>query len=243
MPRFFVDTAPAGDRVTLTGEDARHIARSLRMQPGEALTVCDGGGRDFDCEIETVEAEAVCVRVVGSHASRGEPSVDAALYMALPKADKMELIVQKAVELGVREIVPVFTARCVSRPDRRALAKKIERWSKIAAEAAKQCGRGRIPRVRDAMTFEEAVSEAAKADAPLFLYEGERENGLRQALRRAPFATAALLVGPEGGFAAEEAEAAGAAGLWSVSLGPRILRCETAPLAALAAVMYESGNF
>lgn len=242
MPRFFVDTAPAEGSLTLAGEDARHIARSLRMQPGEALTVCDGAGRDLDCEIERVEPEAVRVRIVRSHPSRGEPSVRAALYMALPKADKMELIVQKAVELGACEIVPVLASRCVSRPEGGALSKKIARWGKIAAEAAKQCGRGRIPAVRDALPFAGALAEAARADAPLFLYEGERENGLRQALRRAPFASASIFVGPEGGFSAEEAEAARRAGLWSVSLGARILRCETAPLAALAALMYESGN-
>lgn len=242
MPRFFTDLKPVAGYVTISGEDARHIAKSLRMQPGENLTVCDGEGMDHSCVLEAVSAESITARILESCPSVGEPNTAVVLFMALPKADKMELIIQKCTELGVAEIVPVITSRCVSRPDAKALAKKNERWSKIAEEAAKQSGRGRIPRVRETMTFADALREAAKADTPLFLYEAEREQSFRAALMQREAGRVSIFVGPEGGFAEEEAQAAREAGLIRVSLGPRILRCETAPLAALSVIMYQTNN-
>lgn len=242
MPRFFMKAPPQGGSITLTGEDARHIGCALRMQPGEPLTVCDGAGTDYACVLTAVQPAAVTARVLDVQPSAGEPDIQAALYMALPKADKMELIVQKATELGATEIVPFLSSRCVSRPERKALDKKCARWRKIAAEAAGQCGRGRIPAVRDCVPFETAVKLAVGAALPLMLYEAERENSLRAALTAAPLQTVSIMVGPEGGFSPEEVAQATGAGLRSVSLGTRILRCETAPLAALAAIMYQSGN-
>ena len=162
--------------------------------------------------------------------------------MALPKGDKMDFIVQKATELGAAAIVPYAAARSVSRPDEKSMAKKTARWQKIAREAAMQCGRGVIPAVLPCVSFAEAARQAAALDLSLFLYENERQNGARAALSAETYATVGLMIGPEGGFDPAEAEEAVRAGLRSVSLGPRILRCETAPLAALAAVMYESGN-
>ena len=149
---------------------------------------------------------------------------------------------QKAVELGVSAIVPFVSERCVSRPEEKSLRRKAERWRKIAAEAAKQCGRGRIPDVRDVVTYAQAVAEAGQAETALFFYECERETPLRGAIGGRMLTDVSLMIGPEGGFAPREAEQAQAGGLTSVSLGKRILRCETAPLVALAAVMYESGN-
>lgn len=242
MPRFFVEAAPAGEQITLSGEDARHIVRVLRMQPGEHLTVCDGAGRDYACVLtDTGKDMAVCT-IHGVCASAGEPDTRVTLFMALPKGDKMDFIVQKAVELGATGIVPFLGARSVSRPDAKTLQKKCERWQKIAREAAMQSGRGRIPVVGDPVSQAQAAKAAAEHDAALFLYENERETGIRQALAGRTLRSVALMVGPEGGFAPEEAEEAVRAGMQSVSLGPRILRCETAPLAALAAVMYETGN-
>lgn len=243
MPRFFVDGAPAEGRIAVTGDDAHHISRVLRMQPGETLTICDGNGTDYDCVLEKLAGGAAVCRVTAQHPSCGEPTVEATLFMALPKGDKMDLIVQKAVELGACRVVPYVASRSVSRPDAKSLSKKTERWRKIAREAAMQCGRGRVPTVEDCLPFAEAVPAAATADMPLFFYENEKETAIRAALSARPFQTAALMIGPEGGFADGEAACACAAGLLPVSLGPRILRCETAPLAALAAVMYESGNF
>ena len=160
--------------------------------------------------------------------------------LALPKGDKMEFIVQKAVELGVSRIVPYLSKNCVSRPDK--TEKKVERWRKIAAEAAKQCGRGRLPEVAAVVPVAQAIAQAAESETALFFYENEKRTGLHDALAGGVRDTVSLMVGPEGGFDPAEAKAAVDAGLQSVSLGTRILRCETAPIAALAAVLYAGGN-
>lgn len=240
MPRFFVG-AVSGERAVVTGEDARHMALSLRMKPGEAVTVCDGAGSDYQCTILQIDPQQVVLRVGQVCPSAGEPAVAVTLYQALPKGDKMDWIVQKAVELGVARVVPVMTARCVSRPEEKALAKKVERWRKIAVEAAKQSGRGILPQVGDAMPFRLAVEEAeAAGGVNLLFYEG---GGARiSALVDESVRTLSLFIGPEGGFEASEVELAAAHGIRAATLGPRILRTETAPIAALAAIMQASGN-
>ena len=240
MPRFFVVGPPQSGVLTLEGENAHHAARVLRLRPGELVTLCDGRGTDYDCVVESVGREAVTCRVQDCHPVVTEPRQRLILFMALPKGDKMEWIVQKAVELGVSEIVPYLSKNCVSRPDR--TDKKVERWRKIAAEAAKQCGRGVLPEVGAVIPFDQAVARAVQCETALFLYENESKTGLREALADGLGNTVSLLVGPEGGFAPAEAQAAVSAGLKSVSLGTRILRCETAPVAALAAVLYAGGN-
>ena len=240
MPRFFVDRAPENGVLTLVGEDAHHAGRVLRLRIGEALTLCDGKGTDYDCAVESIDKDVVVCRVTESHPSRGEPRQQLTLFMALPKGDKMEFVVQKAVELGASRIVPYLAKNCVSRPDK--TEKKVERWRKIAAEAAKQCGRGVLPAVDGVVTMEQAAEQAAQSRTALFFYENEQKTGLREALADGVGESVSLMVGPEGGFAAEEVETAVRLGLRSVSLGTRILRCETAPLAALAAVLYAGGN-
>ena len=240
MPRFFIDDRPQGELYTLTGENAHHAGRVLRLRPGETLTLCDGAGTDFDCTVEQAEKDEVVCRVQAVHPSETEPRQDMTLFMALPKGDKMEFIVQKAVELGVSRIVPYLSKNCVSRPDK--TEKKVERWRKIAAEAAKQCGRGRLPEVAAVVPVAQAIAQAAESETALFFYENERRTGLRDALAGGVRDTVSLMVGPEGGFDPAEAKAAVDAGLQSVSLGTRILRCETAPIAALAAVLYAGGN-
>ena len=240
MPRFFVDELPENGVLVLRGENAHHAGRVLRLRAGESVTLCDGKGTDYDCMIETVEKDAVICRVQDCHPAQTEPKQRITLFMALPKGDKMEFIVQKAVELGVSQIVPYLSQNCVSRPDK--TDKKVERWRKIAVEAAKQCGRGVLPAVHPVLPVAEAIARAAQSETALFLYENEKKTGLRDALAGGVGKTVSLMVGPEGGFAPEEAAAAQAAGLVSVSLGTRILRCETAPVAALAAVLYAGGN-
>ena len=242
MPRFFIDSAPENGVVRITGEDAHHIARVLRMKPGEELTACDGAGTDYLCAFERLEDGAAVCRVGGAEPSRGEPTVRATLFMALPKSDKMDLIVQKATELGVHAIVPFVGARCVSKPDEKSMGKKLVRWQKIVREAAMQCGRGVIPTVQPCVSFKQAVQMANALDLALFFYESERQNGARAVRSAERYTTVGLMVGPEGGFDPAEVETAVQAGMQSVSLGPRILRCETAPMAALTALMYESGN-
>lgn len=240
MPRFFMQDKPENGRLTLTGENAHHAGRVLRLRPGEAVTLCDGAGMDYDCTVETVEKDEVVCLVQASHPAETEPKQRMTLFMALPKGDKMEFIVQKAVELGVSEIVPYLSENCVSRPEK--TGKKVERWRKIAAEAAKQCGRGCLPCVAEVVPVGEAIARAAQSETALFFYENEKQTGLKQVLDHGVGRTVALMVGPEGGFAPAEAEQAKQAGLTSVSLGTRILRCETAPVAALAAVLYAGGN-
>ncbi len=242
MPRFFIESAPASDLITLTGDDAHHITRVLRMKTGENLTICDGRGTDYQCTLTDTEGGQVHCQINTRMPSRGEPKTEVTLFMALPKGDKMDFIVQKAVELGASYIVPYVASRCVSRPDGKALVRKIERWRKIAREAAQQCGRGRVPEVMECVDFAAAVQRTAQTEMPLFFYEMEQETSVRTVLHSRPFASAALMIGPEGGFAEEEARMAQENGLTPVSLGPRILRCETAPLAALTAVLYESGD-
>lgn len=238
MPRFFIPTPPEGQAV-ITGEDAVHIGRSLRMRCGEQLTLCCDGV-DYLCEIESMTSSEVYCRVLSSAPSETEPRLKLTLFQALPKSDKMEFIVQKAVELGICRIVPVVTARCVSRPDEKSLEKKVSRWQKIALSAAQQSGRGIVPEVCAAVSFEECLLLCGEQERAFFCYEGGGES-LRGA-ELSDVRTAALVIGPEGGFEESEAEAARSAGLTVTTLGKRILRCETAPLAAITAIMLLSGD-
>lgn len=239
MPRFFSEELD-GDRVYLRGEDARHIAKSLRMQPGDPLTVCDLRGTDLYCRIDELSPELVVLTVLQRLPSETEPTVKVRLYQALPKGDKLDLIVQKAVELGVHEIIPVLTSRCVSRPDGKSMEKKIQRFSRIALEAAKQSGRGIVPKVGELRSLEEALAEMGEHPLAILFYE-EATQPLKEMLSAAPDSIS-ILIGAEGGFSRDEVEAAKARGLRVASLGKRILRCETAPLAALSVLMYETGN-
>ena len=175
--------------------------------------------------------------------SASEAAVQVSVYMAFPKADKLEHVIQKATELGAYEIVAFPSGRCISKPDDKSLKKKLERWQKIASSAAEQSGRGRIPKVRVLSSFKEALLEAAKADKALMFYENEQAVTLKMALSEGNWKTASLLTGPEGGLEEKEVEQAREAGLQVCTLGKRILRCETAPLCALSAVMYHAGEF
>lgn len=232
MPRFFVPAPPdVGGTAVITGDDARHIAGALRMAPGEPLTLCDGVGQDYLCRIESVARDAVTLRVERSEKSIGEPSLSVTLYMGLPKADKLELVIQKSVELGAVRIVPTVTARSIARIDPRDSEKKTARWQKIAAEAAGQSGRGIIPTVEPPITLRAALPRLARENV-LLCYEG---GGAPLGDLVSPAdESVSLLIGPEGGFAPEEVEAVVAGGGRLATLGTRILRCETAPLAALA---------
>lgn len=239
MPRFFTGQVNR-ERALIVGEDARHIALALRMKAGERLTVCDADGQDYQCVIERISPEQVELRVEEVAPSAGEPGVWITLYQALPKGDKLELIVQKAVELGASAIVPVLTSRCVSRPDEKSFAKKRERLQKIALEAAGQSGRGMVPEVRPLLPYPAALDEMAKSGCPVLFYE-RATRPLGEVLAPRP-PVLSLLVGAEGGFSPQEAEQAAAAGLAVCTMGPRILRCETAPLYALSAIGYTYEN-
>lgn len=239
MPRFFIEDIE-GDRLTVTGDDARHIGRSLRMKPGEELTLCDTRGTDCLCVIESVSETDVLVRVLERRQSDTEPSVKVTIYQGYPKGDKLETVIEKAVELGVSRIVPVLTERSVARPDDKSAARKLERWQRRALEAAKQCGRGRIPQVEPMVSFAKLPQLIKEHDRALFCYElGGRP--LTEVVGK-DCSDIGIFIGPEGGISSEEAQALEAAGAVSVTLGKRILRTETAPLAALTAVMLLTGN-
>lgn len=241
MIRFFVTHEEfLADTIVLRGENAQH-AKVLRLNADETVLLCDADGNECLCRVVDPTSMTLCV--VERRESISEPRVRASVYMALPKADKLEHVIQKATELGAYEIVTFPSARCVSRPDEKSLAKKCERWQKIARSAAEQSGRGRIPQVIVLPSYQAAVERAAQADIGLLFYENEHALTLRKSLSRRPYSTVSLLTGPEGGLEEAEVEAARAAGLRICTLGKRILRCETAPLCALSALMFHAGEF
>lgn len=243
MVRFFVTAEELlQDSPTLTGENAQH-AKVLRLKPGEEVLLCDGEGREALCTVTDFGKDYCSVSVLERRASATEAAVQVSVYMAFPKSDKLEHVIQKATELGAYEIVTFPSARCISKPDDKSIKKKVERWQKIALSAAEQSGRGRVPQVVVLDSFSQALSRAAQADKALMFYEHEEATTLHMALSEGSFYTVSLLTGPEGGLEEKEVEQARAAGLQVCTLGKRILRCETAPLCALSAVMYAAGEF
>lgn len=237
MPRFFkefFDSDPV-----ITGDDAKHIIKSLRMKKGEALTVCDTKGFDYSCIIKDLSGEQVFLEIIEKKPTQTEPKLYVTLYQCLTKGDKMDTIVKQAVEMGVSRIVPVISQNCVSRPDAATLNKKQVRWQKIANEAAGQCGRGILPLVSPCVSLNLAAEEMSKDDLSLFFYElgGKPVGTISKDIN-----SVSVIIGPEGGFTTLEAETLILAGAVATTLGPRILRAETAPVAAVAVIMLQSGN-
>ena len=243
MFRFFVDPAQMlSDHIELIGENAVH-AKVLRLKEGEKILLCDGEGNECLCAVEDFTADSYNLSVLSRQISETEPGVKVSVYMALPKADKLEHVIQKATELGAYEIITFPTARCVSKPDEKSLKKKLERWQKIAASAAEQSGRGRIPKVIVLNSYRDALQRAVQTDKAIVFYENEHATTLHHALQDGDYQSVSLLSGPEGGFEEAEINLARNAGMAVCTLGKRILRCETAPLCALSAVMYDRGEF
>lgn len=243
MARFFVeDIQPDTGFLVLEGENAQH-ARVLRLKCGEAVTVCDGRGTDYACTVSDVSDGQISLVVQSADRAQSEPAVDVTVYMGFAKSDKFEHVIQKATELGAARIVAFPCRRCVARPEEKSLARKLERWQKIAASAAEQSGRGRIPEVAALPSFAAMLDQAAQTELPVLFYENERARTFRAAIEAGPFRSAALITGPEGGFEPAEVAQAEAAGIRICTLGSRILRCETAPLCALSALQYACGAF
>lgn len=243
MARFFVEPDNMhSEFMVLTGENADH-AKVLRLKTGEEVSVCDGQGREAICVVSDVSPGQISLVVKSTTASDSEPKVKASIYMAFSKGDKFEHVVQKATELGAFEIVIFPSARCISRPDNKSLTKKLERWQRIASSAAEQSGRGVIPRVLAVNSYKEALQRAMLADKAVLFYENEKAVTFKMALQSSSYSSVSLMTGPEGGFELHEVEEAAQAGLQICTLGKRILRCETAPLCALSALMYASGEF
>ena len=236
MRRFFCDNITAS-AATITGEDAHHISRVLRMKAGDALSLCDGAGNEYDAVITAISQDTVVCELGTLHASEAESLVHVTLFQCLPKAGKMELIVQKCTELGVFSIVPVQSARCVVVPGK-DYDKKRERYNRVALEAAKQSRRAMVPQVLPLVELKKIDVKAF--DLFLVAYEDENTVSLKQALRAANTPRSiALLIGPEGGLEEGEIAQLVKAGAKSVSLGKRILRTETAGMAMLAQTLYE----
>lgn len=243
MTRFFVTPDELNEKNPwLTGENGKH-ASVLRLRAGEEVILCDGEGRECRCSVLENRGGEYILEALERREAPSEPRIRASVYMAYAKGDKLEHVIQKATELGAYEIVTFPSARCVSRPEEKSLEKKLERWQKIARSAAEQSGRGRIPRVEAVGSYAQALTRAAQADLGILFYENEHARTLRQTLEEAPLHTVSFLTGPEGGLEEREVEEAERAGLRVCTLGSRILRCETAPLCALSAVMFASGEF
>lgn len=240
MPRFFIDeSALNGDIITITGGDAVHIGRSLRMKTGDSITFCREG-IDFESVIEKMTSDEVYCRVVEKIPSSSEPKLRLTIYQALPKQDKPELIIQKCTELGAARIVFFISKRCVSRPDEKSAEKKLMRWRKIAEEAAKQSGRGNIPEICGIMSFDEAVKDLCENEISLLCYEngGERLSEIDFSGKT----TCGVMIGAEGGFDRTEADICCEKGAVPIWLGKRILRCETCPIAVTAMIMMSAGE-
>ena len=241
MPRFFMaGTNIMGGMVIMTGRDAEHV-RVLRLRPGEDMIICDGKGTDYKCRLVKADREQVEAEVIEVVPCPAEPTVQVTVLCGLPKGDRTDYIIQKCVEAGASEIMFFQSDRCVAKPDKPE--KKLERWQRIAEEAAKQSGRGIIPQVSWAGEYADALNVANQKELGLFMYEtGEREalNAVLEA--NSDVKTAAIVTGPEGGFAPFEADLARIVGLHICSMGERILRCETAPVVAVSALMYATGN-
>ena len=242
MPRFFAPSENFYDKaVKINGEDARHIARALRMAVGDKITVCDMHGGVHECVLLKIRDEECEAEIIASEEANTESPLCITLFMGYPKGDKLEFVVQKAVELGAFRIVPFESSRCVKRPKADKAEKQTERLSKIANEASKQCGRSRLTEISNPVSFKDALRLAREEnDAVLFCYEGDLTVSLKRALADVKNSKKiAIFVGTEGGFSIDEVSLAREAGAIPVNLGPRILRCETAPIYALSAISYE----
>lgn len=237
MPHRYFASEFTETTAALTGPDAHHLGKVMRARPGDEVILCDGAGFDYTAAVAAVTPDRVEFRLLEKRPSDAEPSVEVTLFAGYPKQDKLEFIVQKAVELGAARIVPFFSRFCVAAPKKED--QKNARYARIAAEAAKQAGRGVIPAVELPLDIKDLPARFSEFDLVLFFYEGGGQS-LRTLVKNQK--RIALITGAEGGFSPEEAKKLVAAGAVPVGLGPRILRCETAPVAGLAAVMTLAGQ-
>lgn len=243
MRRIFIPGA-LNDTIEITGPDAHHLMHAMRAKAGQELIVVDGSSHVGRVELIAFSSEAVTAKLVERLPNDTESHLDIVLAQCLPKGDKMELIAQKAVELGITAIQPLKSRNSVVRYDEKKSADRHERWQKIVNEAAKQCGRTEIPKVfpiTGIKTWLESL-ELNENRMLVFCYENEANQGFKDCLKNSRAKQVLLLIGPEGGFSLEEAEMLIAKGAKSISLGPRILRAETAAIAAMSIIQYELGD-
>lgn len=233
------------EEITLEGDDLKHLSQVLRLRPGDTIHVFDGSGIEYEASIISSDKSRAIARINTSFQNKTEPETRVTLFQGVPKGEKMELIIQKGVELGVHSIVPVITNRTVVKLDKKDSEKKAERWTKISIEAAKQCRRAYVPQILEPISFDEALVKAEDFSAVLLLYENEGKKCLKERLKCYninKIKDIALFVGPEGGFTLEEVRNYTDKGYDIVSLGKRILRVETATISVLSIIMYEMGE-
>lgn len=243
MHRFFADSSAInGETVVITGDDVNHISRVLRLKCGDEIEVCDKNKTDYLCTVSEISKTEVLAKIIKKTENKNESPVDITLYQGVPKGEKMDDIVRKCVELGVKTIVPVVMKRTVVKV--KAPYPKTQRWERIILEAAKQCKRGIIPHISEPISFDEMLNNLTDEELNILPYENEDTTSLKDVLKNnARLKKINIIIGPEGGFDDEEIEKAKQNKIFTVTLGPRIMRCETAPIAAVSAVMYELGDW
>lgn len=246
MRRFFTEPENINGEIAYIKEDAAHIKKVLRMNEGDKILIFDGSGNEYTAQLTEIASDCCTAKILSVETSKQEPSVKVRIYQALPKTGKMESIIQKSVELGVNSIVPVLTERCVSKLDGgKREAEKIKRWNKVAIEAAKQCGRGILPKVEAPLTFKEAITQMKNDELALIPYEMLGHDGvanIKSVLTQSDAKTISAIIGPEGGFSDNEANYAIENGIYAIGLGKRILRTETASSMLLSVIMYEKNS-
>lgn len=243
MYRFFVDESQISeDSIVITGQDVNHIKNVLRMKLGETVLVSNGQDREYTCVLAEITDDEVIAKIEDVDGPARELPVKVTLFQALPKGDKMETVIQKMVELGAHEIVPVSTKRCIVKLDAKKAVAKTKRWNAISESAAKQSKRGIVPNVAEPVTYKQALEQASKLDMILIPYEEAEDMGHTRKIigEIKPGMSVGVFIGPEGGFAPEEVEEAIAKGAHAITLGKRILRTETAGMALMAVVMFNS---
>lgn len=239
MSKFFIsNNLIKDDKVFINGENANHIINSLRCKIGEEIEISSGDGYDYICKIEEISKNNVVAKIIDCFGNESEPKVKITLYQGLPKAEKMELIIQKCVELGIDEIVPVNTDRCIVKLAGKE-DKKIARWNKISEAAAKQSRRGKIPTIHSVINFNDAIKQATKNDLNIIPYEKEQNIGIKNIIKDFKGENIGIFIGPEGGFSEKEIQIAKENNVLPITLGKRILRTETAGFITTAILLYE----
>ena len=246
MHRFMVDPGDIrGNTINIVGDDLKHLRQVLRLGEGDIVQLFDGSGMEYEAQLTFVGKMEAHATILESRLSESEPALRLTLYQGLAKAEKMDLIIQKAVELGIYRIVPVMTERTVVQLDDSDRKKKSERWNRIAKEASKQCRRAFVPQVAQPLTLEMALKEIGQDNKAVLLYENEQKKCLKELMKCYTInkiGVIALFIGPEGGFSKEEVERIIRLGVEVASLGKRILRTETAAISAISIIMYEMGE-
>lgn len=229
------------DKAVIQGEDVKHIRDVLRYNINDDLDICDENGTRYKTRISNFSKDSILLNILEIPDYTTEPSINVTLFQGMPKADKLELIIQKCTELGVNEIVPIITDRVIVKLDEKNIDKKLERWNRISLEAAKQSGRQKIPIVQKPTKLKNLIEIISKYDIVLLPYECEKEVTIKSALKNInkTCKNVAIIIGPEGGFSEDEINLLNSDNVMKVTLGPRILRTETAGLATLAIVLYE----